>query len=121
MTAAVKNNDQEKQAAVGLLIESGVDFDSAVQMVEKKASELEKAAIAHLVAGYMGARKGDKVGGTILGGGVGGTLGAGAGMVAGSKLGPNGAALGALAGAVAGGFYGGKAYSAMKHHGENKD
>lgn len=122
VTAAVKNNSQEKQAAVGLLIDSGVDFDSAVELVEKKAAEIEKAAVAHLVAGYMGARNGDKVGGTILGGGIGGSLGAGAGAEVGNKLaGPKGAIAGGIAGLVAGGFYGGKAYSAIKHHGEKKD
>jgi hypothetical protein len=35
-----KKKDQEKQAAVNLLIESGLDFESAVTLVEKKAAEL---------------------------------------------------------------------------------
>lgn len=110
--------DQEKQAAVGLLIEAGIDFENAVMAVEKKAAELEKAAIANLVAGYMGAKPGDKFGGTVLGGGIGGAVG---GATLGAfmhKVNPVLGATGALAGSVAGGFYGGKAYSAMKHHGE---
>lgn len=116
-----KNNDQEKQAAVGLLVETGVDFEDAVKMVEKKASEMEKSAIANLVAGYMGARDGDKLGGTILGGGIGGSLGAGAGVALGHGLhNPHLAGLAGTAGLVAGGFYGGKLYSNMKHHNDPK-
>jgi hypothetical protein len=114
-----KNTDQEKQAAVSLLVDAGIDFNNAVELVEKKASELEKTAVANLVAGYMGAKKGDKVGGTILGGGIGGALGAAAGGALGA-INPGLGAAGALTGLVAGGYYGGKAYSAMKHSGEKK-
>lgn len=35
-----KKKDQEKQAAVGLLIEAGINFDTAVNLVEKKAAQL---------------------------------------------------------------------------------
>lgn len=35
-----KKKDQEKQAAVGLLINAGIDFDTAVNLVEKKAAQL---------------------------------------------------------------------------------
>ena len=38
--AMTNKKNQEKQAAVGLLIEAGVDFESAVSMVEKKAAQL---------------------------------------------------------------------------------
>lgn len=123
VTAAVmKNKDQEKQAAVGLLVESGVDFDSAVQMVEKKASELEKAAFVGLATGYMAAKKGDKVGGTLLGGGIGGeVVGARAGATLGAKLGGGkGALIGALTGDAIGGHYGGKLYSHLKHIGSHE-
>jgi hypothetical protein len=40
LAAKGKSKDQEKQAAVGLLVEAGVDFDNAVDLVEKKAAEL---------------------------------------------------------------------------------
>lgn len=38
--ASHKDKNQEKQAAVGLLIQTGIDYDTAVNLVSKKASQL---------------------------------------------------------------------------------
>ncbi|MNK09997.1 hypothetical protein D3C87_280070 [compost metagenome] len=40
MAMSAKNN-QEKQAAVNLLIDAGIDYGTAVALVEKKAEELK--------------------------------------------------------------------------------
>jgi hypothetical protein len=39
-----KNINLEKQAAVGMLVEQGVDFDTAVNLVNAKAEEMQKEA-----------------------------------------------------------------------------
>jgi hypothetical protein len=109
-----KKQNQEKQAAVGLLVETGLDFDTAVELVEKKASELEKTAITNVLGGYLGAKKGDKVGGTATGF-VTGSLAATPALHA---TGGNMAA--GLAAAGVGGYLGGKLYSHLKHMGDKK-
>lgn len=38
--AAVTKKNQEKQAAVGLLMDVGIDFDMAVDLVERKSAQL---------------------------------------------------------------------------------
>jgi hypothetical protein len=84
---------------------------------EKKASMankyLEKIAFTHLIGGYAGADKGDKIGGTLLGGMLGGVPGAMVGSTL-THVHPAMGIPGALAGMLAGGVVGGKLYSAAK-------
>jgi hypothetical protein len=84
---------------------------------------LEKIAFTHLLAGYAGAEKGDKVGGALIGGGVGGgaasTLTAHALLAANAS--PGAIIAGAIAASIAGGYLGGKAYSIVKKEFQGSD
>jgi hypothetical protein len=95
---------QEKAAAVNMLMDEGLDFETAAELVMEKVAYL--GTVAGAVTGSLSANKNDRVGGAISGA-LGGSLGSAVGQLIGGKIGH-------LAGGIAGGQIAGRAYSKQK-------